>query len=117
MHSVKGIAFASDACIDLIPVDIVSSVVIVAAAAAMASGPYAGNAAKVYHACSAACQPMMAPEAMKHLHTFFSANPCPSRLPFARCVITMAFATSIAAYGQAYEGDAVSSATRLALYI
>lgn len=56
-HSLDSFAIASDALIDVIPADVVADLIIAAGAAAAAHGPYAGDAARVYHACSAGSHP------------------------------------------------------------
>lgn len=85
-HSISLVGFASDAFIDLIPVDTVSTLIMTAAAAALVSGPYAADTAKVYHAASAARHPYPATTAYETLNKFWVANPCPGMLPFSRWV-------------------------------
>jgi len=83
-HNISSVAFSSDAILDIIPVDTTAALVITAAAAAAAHGPYAGDAARVYHAASAASYPEGAPAFFKELNAFWSANPPPFKLPFAQ---------------------------------
>ena len=83
--SIDGVAYASDAFLDLIPVDTVSSLILAAAAAAAAGGAaYPGDAAKVYHAASADSFPLSIVKAYENLHKAWTGNACPARLPFAR---------------------------------
>lgn len=83
-HDIGSVAFASDAILDLIPVDLTAALVIASAAAAAVHGPYAGNRARVYHSASAASYPEGAPSFFKNLNSFWSANPPPFKLPFAK---------------------------------
>jgi hypothetical protein len=83
-HDISSVAFASDAIVDIIPVDTTAALVIAAAAAAAAHGPYAGGHARVYHAASAASYPERAPTFFAALHDFFTTNPPPFRLPFTQ---------------------------------
>lgn len=84
-RDLSSVAFASDAIIDLIPVDTTAALVIAAAAAAAAAnGPYTGSSARVYHAASAASYPERAPAFFEKLHDFWTANPPPFKLPGAR---------------------------------
>lgn len=85
-HNISGVAFASDAIVDIIPVDTTSALTIAAAAAAASHGPYAGGHARVYHAASAASYPQRAPGFFEMLRKFWVDNPPPFALPFARQV-------------------------------
>lgn len=85
-HDISGVAFASDAIVDIIPVDTTSALTIAAAAAAASHGPYAGGHARVYHAASAASYPQRAPGFFEMLRKFWVDNPPPFALPFARQV-------------------------------
>lgn len=62
-----------------------SSLMIAAGAAAAVYGPYAGNTAKVYHACSAASHPLSIRNLFSMFHAFYTANPSPIRLPYTWC--------------------------------
>jgi hypothetical protein len=87
--------------LDLVPVDIVSSLILAATAAAAGgegqrgkeSGAGAGVAAAgegekkgvvIYHATTSSSHPLHLPEAMTYLAKFFKSNPAPVRLPFTR---------------------------------
>lgn len=83
-HDINSVAFASDAIVDVIPVDTTAALVVAAAAGATAHGPYHGGRARVYHAASAASYPHRAPSFFKMLHDFWNANPPPFKLPFAK---------------------------------
>lgn len=88
-HSIEGVAYTSDAWIDLIPVDTVSSLIIAAAAAAAAAAradgtQYPLGRAKVYHATSAASHPFSVVDAYQAMHDFWTANRSPASLPLAR---------------------------------
>ena len=83
-HNIGSVAFASDAILDIIPVDVTAALVLAAAAAAAAHGPYGTGRAHVYHAASAASYPEGAPSFFKKLHAFWSANPPPFKLPFTK---------------------------------
>jgi hypothetical protein len=85
IHSIKGVAHASDALCDLIPADAVSALIVTAAAAAAASGPGDGTA-KVYHATSADSHPCSIRQVYQAAATFWASNPCPFKVPFARSV-------------------------------
>jgi hypothetical protein len=80
----SSIALGSDSIVDVIPIDVVSSLVIAAGAAAAAHGAYPSSTARVYHACSAESHPFNSWRMFNVLQTFYSANPCPFRLPFGR---------------------------------
>lgn len=83
-HDIRSVAFASDAIVDIIPVDTTSALVIGAAAAAVVHGPYHHGHARVYHAASAASYPETAPRFFEEMRAFWVANPPPFKLPFAR---------------------------------
>jgi len=83
-HNIHNVAFASDAVLDLIPVDLTAALTTAAAAAASAQGAYAGGRARVYHAASAGSSPYSAPAFFNLLNRFWTLNPPPFRLPFAR---------------------------------
>jgi hypothetical protein len=83
-NDIDSVAFASDAIVDIIPVDTTAYLVVAAAAAASAHGPYRHGHARVYHAASAASNPEGAPSFFKKLHDFWTANPPSFKLPFAR---------------------------------
>lgn len=83
-HSISGVAYSSDAFVDLIPVDTVSTLIIAAAAGAAASGPYPADTAKVYHVASSESHPCLVTSAYETMHNFWSSSPCPTKLPFAR---------------------------------
>jgi hypothetical protein len=83
-HDISSVAFASDAIVDVIPVDTTAYLVVAAAAAASVHGPYGHGHARVYHAASAASYPEGAPSFFKKLHDFWTANPPSFKLPLAR---------------------------------
>lgn len=95
IHSIKGVAHASDAIADLIPADAVSALIVTAAAAAAANGPGDGSA-KVYHATSADSHPCSIRQVYQAAATFWAANPCPSKVPFARSVVLCLMRCSVA---------------------
>ena len=99
----KAVAYAGDYNIELIPVDIVSSVVLAAGAAAAAEQKVLKALAElppqqqqqevkaemkrevmIYHVTASATNPLSLPEAFKYLKMFFNANPPPFRLPFTK---------------------------------
>jgi hypothetical protein len=88
IHSIKGVAHNSDALWDAIPADTVSALIVTAAAAAAANGPGDGSA-KVYHAASADSHPCSIRQVYQAAATFWEANPCPSKVPFARSVVVV----------------------------
>jgi hypothetical protein len=97
----KAAAYAGDYNIELIPVDIVSSVIIAAGAAAAAEQKIVRQLAelslqqqgqqkvvkrevKIYHVTASATNPLSLPEAFGYMKMFFNANPPPFRLPFTK---------------------------------
>lgn len=85
-HNIKGVAFASDTVIDLIPMDVVTSLVIAAAASgtSTAASGYPGGRARVYHAASAESHPVSITTIFEFIQHFYTTNPSPLRLPMAR---------------------------------
>jgi hypothetical protein len=83
-HDISSVAFASDALLDLIPVDTSAALTVAAAAAASAHGPYGEGRARVYHSASAESYPHPAPKAFEKLYHYWTANPPPYALPFRR---------------------------------
>jgi hypothetical protein len=83
-HDSSSIGFSSDAVIDIIACDTVAMLLIAAVAGATAHGPWDNGAARVYHACSAESHPESSISFFEYLHTFWSANPPPFKLPGGR---------------------------------
>jgi len=97
-----GVAYHGGCVLDAIPVDVVTSMVLAAGAAASAEGRAAAAAAaagprapaapapagmprpRIYHAASSTSHPLTAASLFRHLERFYAAHPPPVRLPFTR---------------------------------
>jgi hypothetical protein len=87
-QGIKSVAYASDTILDLIPADIVGSLVIAAGAAASATygSPSADRTAVIFHAASAESAPLSIARSFAKMAKFWRANPPPLCLPATRCV-------------------------------
>jgi hypothetical protein len=85
-QGIKSVAYASDTILDLIPADIVGSLVIAAGAAAAATfgSPSADRTAVIFHAASAESAPLSIVRSFSGMGKFWRANPPPLCLPATR---------------------------------
>lgn len=89
-HDLSMVAFASDAVIDLIPVDTTAALVVASAAAGLTHATRASSdegRARVYCAASAHSYPQSAPSLFERANKWWTLNPSPFKLPLARWVV------------------------------